>query len=213
MSQLSTVAAQTDCHRPLGGQAASPNGPGHLIRQQIPLQWERWNKDFIKYINFKQHPSQRLPGDAASLPQSWVGGIHPRTRAITFFTRSKFGFLSFDAPSRALAAIQVGLSLPYDLYRTWMLVQMSLTSYRSPVPPDTCMWGAKPCPHPAKPASTHLGSDGCKTTQRTPDATVPLAMLQHAEGNHVYNAGEIFPTFSCMHQVSQACKNWLSVKG
>lgn len=28
---------QTECHRPQGGQAALPNGPGHLNRQQIPL--------------------------------------------------------------------------------------------------------------------------------------------------------------------------------
>lgn len=109
-------------------------------------------------------------------PSPGLGEIHSPTTAITFFTRSRFGFLSFDAPSRLLAAIQVGLSLPYGLYHAWMIVQMSFTAYISQVPLDTCTWEAKPCPSPAKPACTHLGSGGCNRAQQTPDATVPLAM-------------------------------------
>lgn len=66
---------------------------------------------------------------------------------------------------------------------------MYLMSYRSQVPLDTCVWGAKSWPRPAKPASARLGSSGCKAAQPTPDATVPLAVLQRAEGNHVYDAG------------------------
>lgn len=103
------------------------------------------------------------------------GGTHPSTWAVTFFTRRKFAVLLFDAPPRPPAAVQMGLSLLYGLGHTWTRAPMSLSAYRSQVPLDTCMRGGKSC---LCLASTHLGSGACKRAQRTPDATVPLAMLR-----------------------------------